>query len=145
MIYIYIRVYHIYWHIYCICNPVKTTLVVVRKKPVLRLYEIVFLKWRIPKTVGFNTDMIQYWMIWGPPGSRNTPSSAFAFFLRHFDMWRTDTRFESHRRLSTVYRMQATLKEACHPPMRPIKVWNPETNTVAGTFWESNLSLVNPW
>ena len=44
MIYIYIRVYHIYWHIYCICNPVKTTRVVVRKKHVLRLYEIVFLK-----------------------------------------------------------------------------------------------------
>ena len=78
---IYIRVYHIYWHIYCICNPVKTTLVVVRKKHVLRLYEIVFLKWRIPKTVGFNTNMIQYWMIWGPPGSRNTPSSAFAYFF----------------------------------------------------------------
>ena len=90
MIYIYIRVYHIYWHIYCICNPVKTTLVVVRKKPVLRLYEIVFLKWRIPKTVGFNTDMIQYWMIWGPPRFKKHPKFRIRIFspsFRHVTDW----------------------------------------------------------
>ena len=32
-----------------------------------------FLKWGIPKTIGFNTKTVQFLMIWGYPNFRKPP------------------------------------------------------------------------